>query len=219
MSETSLLVGALITSLVSSGLFLTGVSAWSTYYVNIINVGWSYFGLTIGGTSAQKVFLGLQGIVFVIAEEGPGTFIPWLEVGTTYPTLAGTYTTQCQAAGETVFALTLVASIFSVILFVNTIYRLFPGGNTISAKVFAVASAIISFVVSITAFSNWHVQCYLAFKDNFNGQYLYGPVVPVSVTSYEYYGFNVVLVGWIYTLISTLLHLLVPASVSLDKAT
>ena len=220
MSEkTNLLVGALITSLVSSGLFLTGVSAWSTVYVNIINVGWSFFGLQIAGTNAQKVFLGLQGVVFVTAGEGPGTFIPWSEVSTKYPILAGTYITQCQTAGETVFALVLVACIFSVALLVITIYRLFAGGNTLSAKFFAVTSAIISCAVSVTAFSNWHVQCYLAFKDNFNGEFLYGPSNPVTVTQYEYYGFNVVLVGWIYTLISTLLHILVPASVDLDKAT
>jgi len=32
MAETALLAGALLTSLLSAGLFLTGVTAWSTVY-------------------------------------------------------------------------------------------------------------------------------------------------------------------------------------------
>jgi hypothetical protein len=34
MAETALLAGALVTSLLSTGLFLVGVTAWSTNYGN-----------------------------------------------------------------------------------------------------------------------------------------------------------------------------------------
>ena len=40
MAETyGLLASALVTSLLSTGLFLVGVSAWSTQYVTVINTG------------------------------------------------------------------------------------------------------------------------------------------------------------------------------------
>lgn len=207
MADSGLLAAALITSLVSSGLFLVGVSAWSTSYVNIINTAWSFFGLTIVD-STQKIFLGLRGLVLVTAQGGAGQYIPWLGLGLAYPTLDGPYINQCLTAGETAFSLTLVAAIFSVALIYITIYRFFAGCNTASAKFFAIAASFISFAVSVTAFANWHVQCYLAFYDNFFGHY--AGEFPISVTSYEYYGFNVVVVGWIYALVSLILHILAP---------
>ena len=130
--------------------------------MNIINVAWSFFGVnTIGMTS--KTFLGLQGYYSIESSSGnvneaSGKYVSWL----TCPEYCGS---QCNTAGEVAFALTLTAAILSVIVAVFTISRFFD--NTPFSKFMTVSGAFFANAVSVTAFCNWHLQCYLAFQDNF----------------------------------------------------
>jgi len=184
--------------------------------VNIINVAWSFFGIELYNPDGTikgnvKAFLGLQGWVFASAEGGAGQFISWealanspVALGGGDAPLPGLYVSQVQAAGEVAFALTLVAAVMSFVAAVTAIQRFFE--NTAFPKFVGATSAFIAFVVSVAAFSNWHVNGYLKFRDNaFTGVLGTG-----NLTNYEYYGFNVVIVGFVFSLVTFTLHLAAP---------
>lgn len=239
MAETALLGGALVTSALSLGLFLTGAAAWSTSYVNLLNAGWSFFGYSVEGVGGAlggegHVYLGLQGLgiytdstgaagVFGALPANAGTtlYYPW-SYFINYPGGApGNFPTSCQVAGETAFALVLTAIAFTFMLLIVTINRL-GFSNTGLNKGYAIAAAFFAFLVSVTAFSNWQVNCYLAFKDNFQN-FLREPnldgtfglpydEVAIGQTNYEYYGFNVVVVAWVFSLVSLVLHAAAPTA-------
>jgi len=170
--------------------------------VNIINTAWSFFGIyaTVGDTVllTGKVFLGLQG-TYVIgdsAKSGASTgYYPYVaEIGN------GQYSTQCNSAGEVAFALTLTAVILSFVVAWTTVSRFFA--NTPFSKFLAVSGSFFATAVSVTAFSNWHVQCFLAFRDN-----AFDKAPSNFITNYEYYGFNVVVVGWVFSMVTFVLHI------------
>jgi hypothetical protein len=134
-----------------------------------------------------------------------------------YPYVAeignGQYSTQCNSAGEVAFALTLTAAILSFVVAWTTVSRFFA--NTPFSKFLAVSGAFFATAVSVTAFSNWHVQCYLAFRDNFFSQNF-----PSNwITNYEYYGFNVVVVAWVFSMVTFVLHIATPTGSSAGPST
>ena len=131
-------------------------------------------------------------------------------VTTLGPLNSGPYLTQIQAAGETAFALTLVAAILSLVAAVSALQRFFQ--NTAFPKIIGASSAFISMVVSVAAFANWHVNGYLAFRDN-----AFGQVDSQFITSYEYYGFNVVVIGCIFSLVTFVFHISASSFTSFHK--
>ena len=183
--------------------------------MNVINVAWSFVSVNYEGTVGNivytgniKGFLGLQGWVFASAQGGEGTFVSWEQLAnggySGRVPVAGLYVSQVQAAGEVAFALTLVAAVMSFVAAVTAIQRFFE--NTAFPKLVGATSAFIAFVVSVAAFSNWHVNGYLKFRDN-----AFGTVVGSNeITNYEYYGFNVVIVGWVFSLVTFTLHVAAP---------
>ena len=206
--------------------------------MNLLNAGWSFFGYTYGGdglTGSGKIYLGLQGLavypdspltasVFGLGEAGTYSYVPWVvfangDNGIGYSN--GNFATSCQIAGETAFALTLTAIMLTTALVVLSLNRL-AFSNTAVNKGWAVFAAFFSVAVSVTAFSNWHVNCYLDFRNNFQnwmrtpsvGLINSGLTVNTAITSttYEYYGFNVVVVAFVFSIVSMVLHIAAPTA-------
>jgi hypothetical protein len=159
----------------------------------------------------EKTFLGLQGYWDI----GPDSSSEPASSGSFYYYLQRNDIVgkQCNSAGEVAFALTLTAVILSFVVAWTTVSRLFT--NTSFSKFLAVSGAFFSAAVSVTAFSNWHVQCFLAFKDQSNGSF----IPSSSITAYEYYGFNVVVVGWVFSMVTFILHIATPTGSSAGPTT
>ena len=181
--------------------------------MTLINAAWSFFGVSanIGGVVllTEKYFLGLQGIYIISGptNEASGIFQAWVGANGN-----GQFETQCNSAGEVAFALVLTAVILSAVVAITTVNRFFA--NTPFSKFLAVSGAFFATAASVTAFSNWHVQCFLAFRDN----YFVG-ASSASITNYEYYGFNVAVVGWVFSLVTFVLHIAAPTGSSAGPST
>lgn len=220
MADYVLLGIGAISSLFSTGLFVAGATGWSTVYVNFYNIAWSFFGATLtdGGDVVYnpKFFVSLQGIVAQTPDGSSQTgFVSYQEIitgsqaGKTLEGISNTgdWAQSCQTAGETAFALTLTALFLSAILFIITITRFVD--NSILSKVWAILASFFAVAASVTAFTNWHVNCFLNFRSNgFRAIDPNTPGLDPNVTYYEYYGFNVVVAGFALSVLSFLLNCL-----------
>ena len=119
--------------------------------------------------------------------------------------------------GEVAFALTLVSAVLSFVVVVITIQRFFK--NTAFPKFLACFSAFFAFLASVTAFCNWHVNAALVFRDNAPGTLGPFPLPTNWITYYEYCGFNVVVVGWVFSLLTFTLHIATPTDSSAGPST
>lgn len=201
-------------SLFCIGLFLVGVISWTDNEAIINTIGWSFFGyqIKVDGIfiATINLYLGLQGVSVEVVgnlKEILGDTI--LNSYKSYSSCDNISCTYCYIAGKVAFGLVLISLIFSFVLFLMSVLRFFK--NSLAAKVVAIGSAIISFATSLGAFTNWNVNCYLYWRDNFQSSLvLSNAAAGITVTKYEYIGFSVVTAGFVLTFINMVLHILAP---------
>lgn len=175
-------------SLSSIAFFIVGVLNWSS--TNLGTIGWSYF--TIDG-NVIKIYVGLQGIS---SDIGTTTqYVSWQSVSSQDSTFS-----SCASAGVSTFSLVLISIMMTAVALVGTIMHTFNNRRLFYA--ICISTLGISSILSMAAFANWHINCFLLLKSDFANS-LSGST---TLTSGEIFGFYAVVIGWISSVFAVTLE-------------
>jgi len=210
-----LMIFATTFSLFCIALFLVGVISWTENEFTLNSIAWSFFGYQVKANgiyvASINLYLGLLGTsVEVIGDLNIIFGDTILNQYESYSKCKNISCTYCHTAGKIAFGLVLVSLVFSVVILLVSCLRFIK--NSFAAKIVAISSAFIAMVTAIGAFANWHVNCFLYWRDNFQSALvLNNPALGIVVTKYEYVGFSVVAAAFVLTFVNLLLHLLAPS--------
>lgn len=209
-----LMVFSTTLSLLCMALFLVGASDWTDNTTTLENIAWSFFGYQIKSKGVYigsiNLYLGLLGAS--IQTIGDLKILDLSYPKNTYESYSSCDNiscTYCYNAGKIAFALVLVSLSLSFILLILSVLRYFK--NSFLAKVIAIGCGTIASIMAIGAFANWHVNCFLYWRDNFQSTISANdPTIGIVVTKYEYVGFGFVISGAVFTAVNCILHFLAP---------
>jgi len=196
-------MSSIVASLISLVFFTVGAFGWFTIHLDKLR--WSVIVVQYvdyySSSYSFSDYLGLRGELVVYKDSSVEIGEPY-EYGSFKCGSDNTiYECKCGIAGIATFSLVLISSLSTVILLSLTIKQLLSE-SAVTSRIYIIVPAFLAFILSMAAFTNWHVNCFLIAKLHYETWF--------DTTASESTGFYLVIVGWISSFANLLLQVFIP---------
>lgn len=183
-------------SLLCAGLGLVGVTGWTVNADYLKIVGWSFI-----YSGSIKAWFGLQGFSITTVSNPELQFTYYSESLCSSSVISAaegsSFCNVCQAAGRTSFGLSIAIVLSMLVVSILSMLRI--SQNIYVIKITILGFSICQLVLTLAAFANWSQTCF----GNINNS--------VNITSSEWTGFDVTIIGFAFGFVQFVFQLIVPS--------